>query len=315
MAPAVSLYPLFHSISLFVHIVIYRKPATAQRWWKRYSEENTLKTRDRTGRLKILSEEIVQSIMERIRENPFLTAVEFAREYNVSVHTISKILKQNGLKCRTAASQTKLTEQHREKRLAFCRLMLNEWDDDKLGSIVFSDEKTFCTDVSWRTKVYRPFNTRYDPLYVQTTHRSGRITNNWGAICNEGPITDLATIDGRFNSSQYLRILRAHVLPVMRDSNRVFMQDNSPVHKSGRVMAWFARQNFELMDWPALSPDLNPIENVWSYMENGWPVIHPRNTNTLHQVVQERWTELRDNRGEFFTSVYKFKFSSNELMN
>lgn len=250
----------------------------------------------------LLSEENVRSIVERLQENPFLTAVSFAREYGVSADTVSAVIKRNGLRCYTAATQTKLTDQHRAKRLEFCRTMLEEWDDDKLGSIVFSDEKTFCTDVSWRSKVYRPINSRYDPLYVKSTGRSGRITNNyWGAICKDGPLTDLVTIDGRFNSAQYLRILRAHVLPVMTNSNRIFMQDNSPVHKAGRVMGWFARQNFELMDWPALSPDLNPIENVWSFMENGWPDIHPRNANTLDQVVQERWTALRDNRGETYS--------------
>lgn len=284
---------------LFDSILRHSQSSTAKRWWKRHTEENSIETKPRSGRPMILNEEITQNIVERMRENPFLAAISFAREYNVSAETISAILKRNGLKCYTAASQTTLTDQHRTKRLAFCRKMLEEWDDDKLGSIVFSDEKCFCTDVSWRCKVYRPFNTRHDPLYVKSTSRSGRITNNyWGAICNECPITDLVTIGGHFDSFKYLRILRSHVIPIMRNSNRVFMQDNSPIHKAGRVMAWFGRQNFELMEWPALSPDLNPIENVWSYMENEWPQIHPRNADTLNQVVQERWTELRNNRGE-----------------
>lgn len=77
----------------------------------------------------------------------------------------------------------------------------------------------------------------------------------------------------------------------MQDSDppRIFMQDNCRIHTARNVMAWFSRQNFELMEWPAFSPDLNPIENVWSFMENGWPQIHPRNAITLDGVVKERW--------------------------
>lgn len=284
------------------------KESTARKWWKRYNEENDLNVKPRPGRPKILNDEIQANIVERIRENPFLTAVSFAREHNVSRHTISSVLKENGLKCYTAATQSKMTEQHRINRLAFCRMMLDEWDEDRLKNIIFSDEKTFCTDVSWRSKVYRPFNSRYEPPFVKTTSRSGRITNNyWGAIGKEGPVTDIVQIDGKFDSKQYLRILRRHVVPTMRnfDPPRIFMQDNSPVHKSKKVMAWFSRQTFELLDWPALSPDLNPIENVWSFMENGWPQIHPRSPETLDQVVQERWSGLRNNQGESFEQLKK----------
>lgn len=79
---------------------------------------------------------------------------------------------------------------------------------------------------------------------------------------------------------------------------RIFMQDNSPVHTSATVMALFSRQIFEVMPWPPKSPDLNPIENVWSKMEYGWPAIHPRTEDNLHEVVTQRWTALGDDQRE-----------------
>lgn len=129
-------------------------------------------------------------------------------------------------------------------------------DDDKLQKIVFSDEKTFCTDVSWRAKVYRLPNSRYLPNNLQMTSRSGRITNNyWGVIGYDGPLTDLVRIEGKFNSHKYMRVLRTHLLPIMQDiaAPRIFMQDNSPIHKARNVMALFSCQDFEVLDWPALS--------------------------------------------------------------
>lgn len=145
--------------------------------------------------------------------------------------------------------------------------------------------------------------------YMKVNDRSGHITNNyWGAIGIDGPVTPLVTINGRFNSQQYMRILRTHLIPQMQrfanaGAPRIFMQDNSPVHTAENVMNFFSRQNFVVMDWPAKSPDLNPIENVWSMMEIGWPAIHPRNQINLHTVVQDRWRDLSTNQGMYFYSL------------
>lgn len=121
-------------------------------------------------------------------------------------------------------------------------MLLERWDDDKMQSIVFSDEKAFSTDLSWRTKVYRPDKTRYMPNYMKIKDRSGHITNNyWGAIGIEGPITPLVTIEGPFNSNRYMKILRQNIVPILNDFEnagipRIFMQVQITVaHKFKKV--------------------------------------------------------------------------------
>lgn len=262
-----------------------------------------------TGRPSILNILQEYDIIKRIKEDQFLTARGFAREYGVDDSVISALFLRHDIKCRTAASELRFTEEHRINRIAFCQLLLERWDDDRLSSIIFSDEKTFCTDVTWRSKVYRPDNTRYHHEYLKVNDRSGRITNNyWGAIGYDGPVTPLVTINGKFNARQYKAILRAHVIPLMEKYDddgepHIFMQDNCPVHTAGDVMALFTRQRFELMEWPPKSPDLNPIENVWAKMEYGWPEIHPRTTENLHNVVQQRWHDLDANQGRFVKQI------------
>lgn len=275
-----------------------------------------MSSRPHNGRPEILSPDQKEDIVNRVEQDPFSTAVSFAREYGVTAPTITSVLKKNGLRCRTAATQTKLTEQHCAKRIAFCRTLLEEWDDDKLRSIIFSDEKTFCSDVSWRSKVYRPDNCRHVAKYVQRTARSGRITNYyWGAIGCDGPVTDLVRIEGKFNASKYMSVIRSHVIPMMDRFEQpcIFMQDNSPVHKAGRVMSLLSRQQFEVMEWPPLSPDLNPIENVWSHMIRNWPTIHPRRPEVLDAACQERWTALRDDHGIAAVSPNVIFFKANAI--
>ena len=87
----------------------------------------------------------------------------------------------------------------------------------------------------------------------------------------------------------------------------VFMQDNAPVHTSHVIQNWlgdFSRENqIELLDWPAYSPDLNPIENTWKFLNDAindkFPDLKvlPRSHNALDRLIHAAivcWNELED---------------------
>ncbi|KAG2948016.1 hypothetical protein PC117_g6369 [Phytophthora cactorum] len=81
----------------------------------------------------------------------------------------------------------------------------------------------------------------------------------------------------------------------------VFMQDNASIHASIETKSFFQEIRVQLLDWPARSPDLNPIENVWAILARK-VYSHGKQYNSLQDLtaaVMDTWdsvtiNELRD---------------------
>jgi hypothetical protein len=86
-----------------------------------------------------------------------------------------------------------------------------------------------------------------------------------GCISYEG-VGKLVKIDTTMDSIGYTRLLAenlhesAEIMGLSDDF--VFQQDNAPCHKSAYTRKFFEKNGITVIEWPAQSPDLNPIERI-----------------------------------------------------
>ncbi|GFV72765.1 transposable element Tc1 transposase [Trichonephila clavipes] len=87
----------------------------------------------------------------------------------------------------------------------------------------------------------------------------------------------------------YVRLFRGVV-----GDKFVFMDDNATCHRALAVQDCLYSEGIQRLVWPACSPDLNPIENVWDALGRqvagrNYP---PTNKNTLIRALTEEWDKL-----------------------
>ncbi len=127
-----------------------------------------------------------------------------------------------------------------------------------------------------------------DLAMVQKTIKFPQSVMIWAAMSSAG-VGPLCFIKSRVNAAIYQEILEHFMLPsaekLYGDADLIFQQDLAPAHTAKGTKSWFNDHGVTVLDWPANSPDLNPIENLWGIVRD----TRPNNADDMKTAIKAAW--------------------------
>lgn len=121
----------------------------------------------------------------------------------------------------------------------------------------------------------------------------------WGAFCADG-LLEIQFVSCKMKSTDYVSTLDMSLMPFLTQNPTkkfIFQQDNAAIHNSAYTKNWFLSKNIEVMNWPACSPDMNPMENVWGILSRR---VYAENRqfddiSSLKTAILEEWEKIDEN--------------------
>ncbi len=96
--------------------------------------------------------------------------------------------------------------------------------------------------------------------------------------------------------SIYQEMLEHFILPsadkLYGDADFIFQQDLAPAHTAKGTKSWFNDHGVIVLDWPANSPDLNPIDNLWAIIKRKMRDTRPNNADDLKAAIKATWASI-----------------------
>ncbi len=144
-------------------------------------------------------------------------------------------------------------------------------------------------------RVYRRKGERYQDVCVERkdAYDSGSVIILGGISYNRR--TDPVIVNGNLNALRYRdEIFRRHVRPFIRANGGIFQHDNARPHVAHVCMEYLHRRHIDVLPWPALSPDMSPIEHLWDMLDRRIRQRRhqPETLGELREAILVEWRNI-----------------------
>lgn len=275
-------------------------PNTVAKVIQRFTKTHTTVNASRNGRPRKLNARYVRQVRNIALKDRRRSAAKIAEEVSavsgqsVGSQTIRRILHHSGLRARRPRRKPLLKPSHKKARKEFAEAHQAK-PNDYWQRILWSDEtkiNLFGSDGVqhvWR----QPGEEYQDKCVVPTVKHGGGSVMVWGCMSAAGT-GDLRFIEGNMDSTMYCEILKEKMLPSLKKMGRkaIFQHDNDPKHRSKHTSAFLKKAKVSVLEWPSMSPDLNPIEHMWGILKRKVEERNVSNITQLREIIQEEWNRI-----------------------
>ncbi|OWY95899.1 Transposase [Phytophthora megakarya] len=226
------------------------------------------KTKKKRGRPRSLTDSQVRQVVRAAATENY-SAAELKATYGLScsVGTVQRLLSRVDYLVYSKMDRTlHLTKEHMLARLEFAqRLSTAAQKEVVWPMIIFSDEKNG----------YKHFGDTCVARIAATRRAKMREGRSFGS---KGK-SELVVLEGRQNSGHYIYNVSEHCSRLLTSTS-----DNASIHSSNETRMFFHEIGVQLLDWPARSPNLNPIENYNSVPELTAAVMKAWNSAKMNEL-------------------------------
>jgi len=243
----------------------------------KYKETGSVEDRPGRGRKRIFSDHEAKLIAKKAKRGKFATEIANESGKIASVKTVQRTIIKGGVRYMRLKTRERLTKAHKESRINYSDKMKNfNWN-----SVMFTDEKCFYLGAlpgyTWQDPNNRPEE-------IKITHPQK--LNVW-AGAGRHLKTKLYFFTSNMNSQLYCKVLKTCLqrknitfsedCPPELPKKWMFLQDNARWHKTDEAMGKLKEMvGDRFIEHPSRSPDLNAMEDLWSYLDRKVKGVRPK---------------------------------------
>jgi transposase len=282
---------------------------TVYRWIRKENNTDSVSDDSRSGRPTKIDNDTKQAIVSLMEGKQHASTRNIAGVLrdkginDISYRTVAKVAHEEGLYPYHRPPRPMLSSYDMQRRLRFARSYLNfGWE-----GVVFSDESGYQLNQMGNTKndvMWCHSASEVDPKEKVSYDTSVKY---WVGMSIHG-FTPVVFIDGPFNTDTYMNILQSTLLPFLQNTfnhkTYTFQQDNSPVHTSKKIQQYIhnnLNSNITPGEWPPHSPDLNPIENVFSIIDEKMSMKKMTTKNEIKKFITQLYKNFSN---QYISSLY-----------